>query len=113
MTPYNRPVMFLSCLLLTTSVKSGWTCVAQTYASPSHLISKEFWETVGILKHVIKKGLSKYLFTKVWAGLRGTKSGEAIVLLWGLKKQVERVISRGSAGRGLRNKYPNLALFPA
>lgn len=85
----------------------------------------------------------KQLFTKVWAGLRGTsKSSEANVLIWGMKKQAEGVItgtlgkncsweeghptrakafgwsnpvllSRSLAGRGPGNKYPNFILFPS
>ena len=31
----------------------------------------------------------------------------------GPEEAVEGVISRGSAGRGLRSKYPNLVLIPA
>lgn len=41
----------------------------------------------------------KQLFTKVWAGLRGTsKSSEANVLIWGMKKQAEGVIT-GTLGK--------------
>lgn len=85
MALYNRAMMFLYYLLLSISVISGW---------PSQLISQ------GLVKHLAHsnsavKGLMKQLFTKMWAGLKGTnKSGEAMVLIWGLKKQVEGVITR-------------------
>ena len=86
MALYNRALLFLYYLLLSIAVISGW---------PSQLTSQ------GLVKHLahsnsaVKKGLMKQLFTKMWAGLEGTnKSGEAMVLIWGLKKQVDGVITR-------------------
>lgn len=59
MALYNWARIFVSCLLLSTSVKSGWTSIAQTYSGPSLLVSQDLWETVYTLKHVIKKVLMK------------------------------------------------------
>lgn len=59
MALYNWAMIFVSCLLLSTSVKSGWTSIAQTYSGPSLLVSQDLWETVYTLKHAMKKELMK------------------------------------------------------
>ena len=88
MALYNWTVMFPYYLLLSMSVNSGW---------PFQLISQSLGKYLACLR--LLRGFNETTVYKGVGRVKGNqKSSEANVLIWGMKKQAEGVIT-GTLGK--------------